>query len=250
MRNIVHLRCINELKHTICVLANTFGELMSIKLSIGRRISEARKSIGLSQVQLSQLTGFGKARLSNWETGFRTPKLEEAKILEKYLKVPAAFLLCLTNEKIFPEHFGERIVSFKSIPMFIEDELYKIDQAVQIEMYNTKNYLPIYPENNARIDSNFFAFQLFDDSMSPIYHKDDIIVFNSQSRAHHNDDVLVKIKDSNEVLFRKLFMETSSDGSTKIKLQPINDHWSPIDIPELSKIIIFGIASYKQRIFT
>ncbi|HHF7349671.1 TPA: helix-turn-helix domain-containing protein [Legionella feeleii] len=223
---------------------------MNIKILIGQRISEARKNLGLSQVQLSQLTGFGKARLSNWETGFRTPKLEEAKILEKHLHVPASFLLCLTDEKTFPENFGISKVTFKSIPLFREIDLHRIDQIVQMELYKTKDYLPVYPGIDNRIGQNFFAFQLFDDSMSPVYNKHDIIVFDPNQKAHHNDEVLVKVRHTNEILFRKLYIDNSTIEASKIELRPINNMWLSTKIDELSNIIFLGVASYEQRIFT
>lgn len=39
----------------------------------GKRISEARKQIGLTQEQLSIKTGFSQNTISNWENGNREP---------------------------------------------------------------------------------------------------------------------------------------------------------------------------------
>ncbi|HCJ1069244.1 TPA: helix-turn-helix transcriptional regulator [Legionella pneumophila] len=70
---------------------------MNIKKIIGSRITQARKANGLTIKVLAERTGFGVARIGNWEQGTRSPGPEEAKILSKELQVAASWLLCLTN---------------------------------------------------------------------------------------------------------------------------------------------------------
>ena len=223
---------------------------MDVKILIGQRIAEARKKIGLSQIELSDITGFGKTRVSNWETGFRTPKLEDAKILEKVLNVPAPYLLCLSDIKEFPADFGVRNVPFKSIPLFTESDLVKIDQLVQLEIYNTLNYLPLVSSVEEHIGQGFYSFQLFDDSMSPDFNKNDLIVFNPYAKVRHNDLILVKILGSDEILFRKYFIDNSEIGKPLIKLIPINNEWIATNINDQSNLLILGVMSSVQRIFT
>ena len=220
---------------------------MDVKILIGQRIAEARKKIGLSQIELSDITGFGKTRVSNWETGFRTPKLEDAKILEKVLNVPAPYLLCLSDIKEFPADFGVRNVPFKSIPLFTESDLVKIDQLVQLEIYNTLNYLPLVSSVEEHIGQGFYSFQLFDDSMSPDFN---LIVFNPYAKVRHNDLILVKILGSDEILFRKYFIDNSEIGKPLIKLIPINNEWIATNINDQSNLLILGVMSSVQRIFT
>lgn len=223
---------------------------MNVKKLIGSRIANARKLIGLSQIELSALSGFGKSRVSNWETGFRTPKLEEAKILEKILQVPASYLLCLSDIKEFPTDFGENKAIYKAVPIFNESDLLKIEQLIQLEMYNAENYLPIIPSNENLFGPGFFAFQLFDDSMSPDFGKNDLVVFNPYVKARHNDHVLVKTIKAKEILFRKHVIDNSNLGSPLIKLVPLNKDWVSTNITDLSQIIILGVMSSIQRIFT
>ncbi len=77
------------------------GEIVStIKEKIGQRIYEARKAKGLSQQGLANLTiDLKQSRINNWENGLRTPGPEEIKQLANALEVPAAFLMCLSDEK-------------------------------------------------------------------------------------------------------------------------------------------------------
>lgn len=61
-------------------------------VSIGERIREARKAIGLNQVDLAKLVGVTQPAVANWESGVHDPRrLMLAKIADA-LKVSAAWL--------------------------------------------------------------------------------------------------------------------------------------------------------------
>lgn len=47
-------------------------------------IKEKRKSLGMTQADLATKTGFDQAQISHWETGYRTPSVEQ---LEKLAEV-------------------------------------------------------------------------------------------------------------------------------------------------------------------
>ncbi|AMV15557.1 transcriptional repressor DicA [Legionella pneumophila] len=75
-----------------------------MKKIIGSRIAQARRANGLTIKVLADRTGFGAARIGNWEQGTRSPGPEEAKSLSKELQVAASWLLCLTDDPL-----GERV---------------------------------------------------------------------------------------------------------------------------------------------
>ncbi len=50
-----------------------------ICLTLGKAIRERRKQIGLTQAQLAEKTGFGRVRISEWESG-ETPGIEARSI--------------------------------------------------------------------------------------------------------------------------------------------------------------------------
>ncbi|WZU02649.1 helix-turn-helix domain-containing protein [Erysipelothrix sp. D19-032] len=41
----------------------------------GKKLKDARKSIGLTQSQLAEKTGFSQNTISNWENGVREPRI-------------------------------------------------------------------------------------------------------------------------------------------------------------------------------
>ena len=69
-------------------------------LLAGERIRCAREAKGLSQDDLSALTGgaLGGRRIGNWEQGTREVGIKEAKILAAVLGQPAAYLMGLVDE--------------------------------------------------------------------------------------------------------------------------------------------------------
>lgn len=60
--------------------------------SIGERIKEARKAIGLSQVDLARLVGVTQPAVANWESGVHDPRRLMLEKIADTLKVSAAWL--------------------------------------------------------------------------------------------------------------------------------------------------------------
>ena len=223
---------------------------MSIKLLIGKRIAEARAALGLSQIELSAVTGFGKTRISNWERGFRTPKLEDAKTLEKCLNVPAPYLLCLNDNKEIRPNFGKNLKEFKFIPILSEAELLKVEHTLQLNQHHVESYLPLIKSNEILFEQGAFAYELPDNSMSTEFKKNDIVVLNPNEKVRHNDTILVKIRGTNEILFRKYFLDNTHINKPVIKLIPNNSDWLTLIPENQSDLLIFGVLSTKQRLFT
>ncbi len=223
---------------------------MSIKLLIGKRIAEGRLALGLSQVELSAVTGLGKTRISNWETGFRTPKLEEAKILERCLNIPAPYLLCLSDNKNFPQDLSNNSRQFKSIPIFNEAELLKTECIEELNLHDVEDYLPLIKSNAILFEQGAFAFRLHDNSMSPEFNKNDIVVLNPHAKLRHNDTILVKIRGTNEILCRKYFLDNVNINNPVIKLIPTHNDWLIHSTKNPSDLLIFGVLSTLQRLFT
>lgn len=68
----------------------------------GRRLREARKRAGISQVTLGTKAGFDEfsasARMSQYETGRHLPDLGTASRLAAVLDIPLAYFFCLEEE--------------------------------------------------------------------------------------------------------------------------------------------------------
>lgn len=62
-----------------------------IKKRIGRRIKQARETIGLTQVQLAERMGVKQPTIVGYETGYRTPNAADLPRLAEILQVLILF---------------------------------------------------------------------------------------------------------------------------------------------------------------
>ncbi|HHT9922948.1 TPA: helix-turn-helix domain-containing protein [Legionella pneumophila] len=215
---------------------------MSIKLEIGTRILEARKKNRISAVELSNITGFSKSRISNWENGRRTPSLEDAKILEDALGVPASFLLCMDLDESLA-----RKLKLLAKDLFYKIPLYSISDLSNEETQPSK-WLPIPSNLESLISDNSVAISLIDESMAPIFKINDIVIIEKESKPNHGDYVVLKIHN-NQVLFRKIYFDNSSLENPKINFYPLNENWPLITSTNPEQFQILGTHKQKLTIF-
>ena len=62
-------------------------------MNMGERITELRKSKGLSQEELAEQLGVSRQSVSKWETGVSTPDTDKALAMSRIFGVTADFLL-------------------------------------------------------------------------------------------------------------------------------------------------------------
>ena len=70
---------------------------------------------------------------------------------------------------------------------------------------------------NSDIGEHGFAFRLHDKSIYPRFDQDTIIIVNSQKTPHNNNFVIVYLKETDDIVFRKY--ETDTTG---VLLKPMN----------------------------
>lgn len=84
-------------------------------MSIGSRIIEARKRLGMTQTELAKQLGVSQGSVANYENEFNTPKVEMMYKLFDVLQVDANFLyqddMAIREEKIFLSQEEKRLVS-------------------------------------------------------------------------------------------------------------------------------------------
>lgn len=64
-------------------------------MSIGERIKEARKGVGMTQKELAEKLGVHQKDICRWETGERAPSIQKLTELCRCLKVSADRILDL-----------------------------------------------------------------------------------------------------------------------------------------------------------
>lgn len=85
------------------ILSETMQEnkyKQSVNQEISKRIKLLRKEKGLTQKQLSEVTGLGYKAIANYEIGFREPNSKAMAALEDYFQVSGKYLRGETDERI------------------------------------------------------------------------------------------------------------------------------------------------------
>ncbi len=213
--------------------------MSTIKEKIGQRIYEARKAKGLSQQGLANLTtDLKQSRINNWENGLRTPGPEEIKQLANALEVPAAFLMCLSDEK--QENQTKKLS--RLIPLFdhhqacnVEHYLEELREQGELEgvilISASAELLP-------KLGANTFAFKMCNDSMIPEFRPNDILVIDPSAQPEPGNYVAVKMSGKSEVIicqYKKL-----SYNSSEFELLTLNDHWPNIKVADGVDVEIVG----------
>ncbi len=215
------------------------GIVSTIKEKIGQRIYEARKAKGLSQQGLANLTiDLKQSRINNWENGLRTPGPEEIKQLANALEVPAAFLMCLSDEK--QENQTKKLS--RLLPLFDPHQA-----------CNTAHYFKELREQGElegvilisastqllpKLGADTFALKMSNDSMMPEFRPNDILVIDSSAAPEPGNYVAVKMSRKLEVIicqYKKL-----SYNSSEFELLTLNDHWPNIKVADDVDVEIVG----------
>ena len=207
---------------------------LNIKKEIGRRIHEARKEKGLTLKALGELTGnLKQTRLTNWEQGIRAPGPEEIKLLAHALEVSPAFLMCLSDEKVFKQ--PKRLVQF--IPLLDYRQVCEVD-AILKQQLDSLDVIPISTTLLPELSADAFALIIIDDSMMPELRVNDVLVIDPAVSPKPGDFVVATVVGKDDAIvcqYRQL-----SYTSPEFDLMTLNENWPNININENVKVEIVG----------
>lgn len=135
--------------------------------TVGQRLKELRKEKKIKQKDLAKMLNTTKSAISNWETGYNTPKPDSLKDLANIFNVTVDYLLESMDNNIVRD--TNSIGGYK-----IEYDHVKLDFIKQIS------------------GKDYFAKVMYDSSMNLVINKDDIMVASKKVIPDNNDIVIVK----------------------------------------------------------
>jgi transcriptional regulator with XRE-family HTH domain len=223
---------------------------METKKKIGKRIADARKKLGFSKMMLSEKSGFGVSRLGNWEAGIRTPKPVDVKVLEQILGISSAFLLGLVDNEDGYNH-SELKNTFKSLPLFNISDLLHLSYNNPISTIEATESLPLPQFCEHLLIKTPFAIRMSDNSMSPAFEKENILVFIPDVEAKHNDIVLATLPGLKTPMIRKHYIDSSNIDDIIFKFIPLHPEWVTNNIKDTdtASITIHGVLSKFETVF-
>lgn len=227
---------------------------MNIKEKIGKRIAEARKQAGLTIKELADLThNLKPARIGNWEQGTRTPGPQEVMQLATALNIPAAYLLCLTDE-IDEQQKLMGMVALIPLLSFEQARYPKktIEKLLERGLEKSAEFDRIHVAKNiaANMSPYTFALVIEDESMTPEFKPGDVIILDPDKKPIPGHYVVAYVEQGKNVVFRKYReRDTLKGGSICFELVPINTDWRTTIVSGKNKGVIIGAMVEFRRYY-
>ena len=215
---------------------------MDIREQIGNRITQARKTLGITIKTLSERTqSLSPARISNWEQGTRSPGPLEAKLLAQNLNVSASYLLCLTdNPQGELTHTSGHTHRF--IPVLAMRDAHHAKDL--IAGADTERTIVVDGFNKSQNSKCLFAVMVEDNSMQPQFNTDDLVVVDVELSAKPGDYVLAYLPTKKQTVLRK-YGEAS--GSV-FQLLASNELWATVNVMQADEAVVVGVVVEHRRI--
>jgi repressor LexA len=80
-------------------------------------------------------------------------------------------------------------------------------------------------------DPDAFAARVVGDSMEPQYRQGDVVVFSPARKVEDGCDCFARLEPDHETTFKRVYFESGPGGAELIRLQPINNRYSPKTLP-------------------
>jgi SOS-response transcriptional repressor LexA len=223
---------------------------MNFYEKVGNRITTARNEANLKQNELADACKISRGRLSNWEVGTRLPKPQEIKKLAEVLKVPAAWLYCLSDDlREYETHGGQmRLVPALHLNQIntptILNDLKKLTTHPDLDSLNRYDFVPLSFSPDTKMDQDSFAVIVTDEGMAPEILLNDLLVINPSLSPNPGQIVVAYVSDEPFAVIRK-FRKPSKDT---FELVSANKDWPSYQGKNNDKLIkILGTAIELRR---
>lgn len=212
-------------------------------MSFPKRLKETRIKAGLSQENLAIACEWeGRARISNYENGTRSPRPKDVEKLAKVLKVSPQWLQFgegSDNGVFWPK---KDVKFLKKIPTIPLDEVEAWLSGRLTKTVSTMNFISHSHEFD--FGNNIFFVEIKGDSMISPNHPEDSYAEGDfalvDPDAKHDEGKTVLFSQNNAIKIRKI----SSDGNELI-LKANNSQYPIIKLDETVKIL--GVILLTQR---
>lgn len=229
---------------------------MDIRKKMGARIHECRKAQSLSIKELSEKIGsLSAARISNWENGTRSPGPSEAILLAKALNVAASYLLCLSDNTHGELHMDQADLP-KYAPIIPLADANKSKKALDDMLQN----MPLFSAVDSKLSVEYksketagdyvIATSVADNSMSPKFLRDDIVIVDFERKPKPGDIVLAHIANTKENVIRKYKESDQQSAKNKsFELIALNSDWGIIRVTNAGDATILGTVIEHRAYF-
>lgn len=187
-------------------------------MTIGERIKQRRKKLGLSAEEVADKMGVSAATVYRYESSdILNMGIDKLELIAKALKTtPAALMGWEEDEKQFQKEKSARTKKGVKIPVLGE-----VIAGVPIEaIEDILDYEEISEDMASQ--GEYFALKVKGDSMEPVFYAGDIVIVRQQPTAD-SGDIVIALVNGDESTIKKL--KLTDDG---LMLIPANSAYEPM----------------------
>ena len=187
-------------------------------MTIGERIKQRRKKLGLSAEDVADKMGVSAATVYRYESSdILNMGIDKLELIAKALKTtPAALMGWEEDEKQFQKEKSARTKKGVKIPVLGE-----VIAGVPIEaIEDILDYEEISEDMASQ--GEYFALKVKGDSMEPVFYAGDIVIVRQQPTAD-SGDIVIALVNGDESTIKKL--KLTDDG---LMLIPANSAYEPM----------------------
>ena len=214
---------------------------MQIIDTFQNRLKKAMEYRNIKQVDLVEKTKLDKTLINKYLSGVANAKQKKLAILAKALEVDEVWLMGYDTSMV---NSTSTKLENNVVPINIFDGVVS-----DFNVLFPKNIIGTVDIEKSIINNgdNFFALKVKDDSMSPVFIENDIIVIKEQ-HDFENGDLVVAVINTNDITIKKV-----QKIDAGIVLQSFNPHYAPLffthsDIENIP-VKIIGIVKQLRREF-
>jgi len=208
-----------------------------ISMSLGERLKEARRLVGMGQTELAKCAGISQSAISNLEMR-GSQSSQHTQTLADCLGVNIRWLATGEGEPKSTEKVDHAIISVPVISWVQAGAWTEIAEFVAVD-----ERIPWAVKVKDK-EKRMFALKVSGVSMEPDFKDGDTILIDPARQPENGDYVVVRLKDENAATFKQLVLE----GDQKF-LKALNPIWTP----QVQKINgdadLIGVVKAKQTLF-
>lgn len=218
-------------------------------MKIAHRIKEAMKDNGMTQADLSRISGISKSTLSEWISGKYEPKQNNIYILSKVLRVNPTWLMGLEVQKEIKEDITTiynqleesrqtRVYNFTKHQLE-EQQRVKPTAYVISKLSAGTGIIDLDPTDTEEVEFDGYvpahdlAFEVAGDSMIPMF-KDGEIVFVEKTQDIRSGQIIA-VQINEEAYIKKAYIEDN-----RLRLVSLNKEYKDIYADENDDIRVVG----------
>ncbi|KAA0015481.1 helix-turn-helix domain-containing protein [Salinicola corii] len=151
---------------------------------IAERLATLRRERGMTQDEISRFLNISRGRYANWETGLRSPKLDELASVADKLGVPAGWIVGWTNERSNVAIGGAGYVTTNRTSVPTKSGSSRITNAASSTAYSVS-----YLRHRDLDETQCVSFTVCDDDMKEVCKRGDEILVDRRIKAPGSRDL-------------------------------------------------------------